>query len=352
MILLATITFIFIIQLGTVFVLVLRGQKFKKVATSSPKSLSVIIPFKNEAARMEKLLAAINQAKITTENIEFIFVNDHSTDHSVVFLQDSLKCPYTLLSLSDVEGKKMALHTGISAAKYPTILTLDADVSFDKNYLNKIQQLPDADLIILPVAMQASRLLSRLYSIEFRWLQRLTFGSGSPLLCNGANLLFKKKTYQEVFFERTDLQIESGDDVFLLQAFQKKQKKILRVNRLDYVVFTNPPDNLVQLFEQRLRWLSKLSPMLDLFSFFMILFLVIVQITWIIAVIMSFFNPLFLIPIGLKFLAESLAMHSNYLWFSLKDVIAIILHQFWYPVYLVLLFFRRNRKPNWRSNPI
>jgi len=71
MILLATITFIFIIQLGTVFVLVLRGQKFKKVTTSSPKSLSVIIPFKNEAARMEKLLISINQSAIKRIKMEF-----------------------------------------------------------------------------------------------------------------------------------------------------------------------------------------------------------------------------------------------------------------------------------------
>ena len=91
-----------------------------------------------------------------------------------------------------------AINLGIASASHEVILTLDADVYFESDYLKSLTTLLlDSDCVILPVRLIAPKnnVVQHLDALEFKSLQLATFGMagiGLPILANGANFLFKK----------------------------------------------------------------------------------------------------------------------------------------------------------------
>ena len=148
-------------------------------------------------------------------------------------------------------------------AKNEYILTLDADVYFEADFfINVLKQIDDQDCIVLPVRPFAhqNKVIQHLDVLEFKSLQTATFGSlgiGQPFLSNGANLLFKKKTFLEVDGYSGNSQVSSGDDQFLLNKFRKAKKKITGVLDSSVMVTTLAESSFLEFFRQRIRWSSK-----------------------------------------------------------------------------------------------
>jgi len=310
--------------------------------------ISIVIPFHNEENRIQDLLESLNKQEKWSNDFDLIFVNDFSDDKTVEMIQSNLKIPYEIIHLNKKKGKKQALHEGIQKAKHDFILTLDADVKPNDNYFNSLFKLPQVDMIILPVTMVSNTVFQELTSIEFSWLQLLTFGSKKPILCSGANLIFKKSAYEKSLKMRSDFGIASGDDVFLLQAFSASQKKVDRFFDDDLTVETKAPAGFMNLLRQRKRWLSKFSKMADIKNTKLVLFLLLLQFAFIFSLIAIPFYPYFLFLIVLKIMTEFVATinqrHSGYqLIFPL-----IIIHQIWYPIYLLLLSFPFKSDVKWR----
>jgi cellulose synthase/poly-beta-1,6-N-acetylglucosamine synthase-like glycosyltransferase len=132
------------------------------------------------------------------------------------------------------------------------------DENWIKAYQNCINE-KNPDFIIAPVLMQAKNYFERLQSLEFFSL--IVSGGAAALknkaiMCNGANLGFKK----ELFFENQNLQNQkfaSGDDMMLLMAAKKSNKKIEFCFSTDICVQTKAQSSLKAFFAQRLRWASK-----------------------------------------------------------------------------------------------
>ena len=312
------------------------------------KNISVIIPFHNEESRIGDLIESLNNQREWFENSELIFVDDFSDDLTEKMIREKLKRPFQIIHLSKKKGKKQALHEGIQKAKNDFILTLDADVKFGENYFQNLFKLPQVDMIILPVTMVSKTIFQELASIEFAWLQLLTFGSKKPILCSGANLVFKKTAYQSSFNSRTDFDIASGDDVFLMQSFSTKKNKVDRFLDDELSVETKAPSGIMNLLRQRKRWLSKFSKMADIKNTKLVLFLIILQIAFIISITAIPFYPYFLFLVALKIITEFMATinyrHSNILiLFPLT-----IINQIWYPVYLLLLCFPLRGDAKWK----
>ncbi len=93
--------------------------------------LSFIIPIRNEADSIEILYdEIINVVQLLDKPVEFIFVDDGSTDHSYDILkklhaQDSR---VSVLKLRGNFGKSIALQVGFNQAKADIIFTLDGDL--------------------------------------------------------------------------------------------------------------------------------------------------------------------------------------------------------------------------------
>jgi len=82
-------------------------------------------------------------------------------------------------------------------------------------------------------------------------------GINHPVMCNGANLAFKKSVFLELD-NPFNLEYSSGDDVFLLHSMKKVDaNKIHFLKSADATVVTQAAKNIKSLFKQRNRWVSK-----------------------------------------------------------------------------------------------
>ena len=327
-----------IILLGLVFYFSTRRRKMEY--DSNPHPISVIIPFNNEVNRIRTLVAALNRAEIP-ENIEFIFVDDHSDDGTGELLLSELDIRFRILKLKSGQGKKQAINTGVHAAVYENILTLDADVSFEKDYFRFITKIHEADLTILPVKMTHTNAFEGFASIEFNWLQTITFGTAAisqPVLCNGANLKFTKSAFFKADSIRTDLMIPSGDDIFLLNAVKQQNGLIRTFETKEVTVSTKAPGSVWSLANQRLRWVLKMKNPGSLAG---VAVIILSNILMIYAAIKLPESGYWAIPILLKMIGEWIGTRD----LSFNSLVRMPDHQVLYPVYgLFLLLYLPFRK--------
>lgn len=222
--------------------------------------LVVIIPFRNEASRIESLIDSINQLKTYPKS--FLFINDHSTDDTISKISRLNKSiPYEILDLPDsIQGKKSAIQFGVKYLKTNYNLTWDADISFSKNYFNEIERLPQKDLYILPVVMKGQNLSQLFYESDHAVANAINTslsGLFRPFLASGANLLFKQESYLNHHQLDRHIHIASGDDLFLLNDLRKSKRDILLITNWQLAVSTPSPPTFKEFIEQRLRWISK-----------------------------------------------------------------------------------------------
>ena len=107
------------------------------------KSLSIIFPMYNETKRLFRTFDDIEkfQKRNLIKNLEYIFVDDGSSDDSIKkvlnFFKNKKKIKYKIIKIQINSGKGNALKKGILAAKKDWILTLDTDISVSLLQLQK-----------------------------------------------------------------------------------------------------------------------------------------------------------------------------------------------------------------------
>lgn len=345
-----TVIGIFILQFLIALLLQLGKLKTIKPFTRPAKSskITILIPFHNESKRILPLIQSLNGCK-PAKNFEIIFINDHSTDDTVDFLMKKLKVPYQCVHNPFQKGKKFAIRYGVSIAPHAKIITWDADITVTPEYFDSIARLKFTDLMILPVLMTSQKWIGKLASIEFAFLQTLGFGMagfGKPILGYGANLAFKKESFLEVDKERNDYDQASGDDLFLIQAMRGANKEIVTYSNKNLFVKTKAPNKLDKIIRQRQRWFSKMGSLFNSISFSALLLLGFVQLASVVSIIGLFFQPLFLIPLTIKFCADGSASWS-FIKKNPTHILVLLTHQFWYPVYLILLLFPLPPESKW-----
>ena len=205
-------------------------------------------------------------SKLTIQPLEFIWVNDHSEDNSLVLLQ-SLPKNHIIISLATSEiGKKSAIRQGIQHSKGEFILTWDADITVPSTYFDELKKTPSADLLILPVKMVGNTLLEYFYELDYYFLSSINValcGFKKPIIASGANLLFKKTSFLEVDSIEHHQHIPSGDDQFLLVDFKKAKKSIQVITEHALCVTTTTPHSLKKFFQQRIRCIGKSANIKD-----------------------------------------------------------------------------------------
>ncbi|WFP52008.1 glycosyltransferase family 2 protein [Methylomonas sp. EFPC3] len=91
--------------------------------------ISVVVPVHNETDNVDALIAEIDQALSGQDAYEMIFVDDGSTDDTAAKLQRAMQKYSALRVLQHRRscGQSRAVHSGVLAARYPWIATLDGD---------------------------------------------------------------------------------------------------------------------------------------------------------------------------------------------------------------------------------
>ncbi len=168
--------------------------------------MSVIIAIKNEENNITTLLNSLKNQTLQSCRYEIILVNDHSTDNSLIIAQsflDDLSNLHVINLKNGEKGKKAAIAYGISKAKGNLIVTTDADCIHNKKWLSGILSFYLSEkpkLIVAPVLMSHTNKFEEMQSLDFFSLMisgAAAIGLKSPIMCNGANLIFEKQVYYE-----------------------------------------------------------------------------------------------------------------------------------------------------------
>lgn len=102
--------------------------------------LSFVIPVMNEEATLEELADGIFRNVEDVENVEVIFIDDGSTDHSwnkIQALAELFPQQVRGLRFRSNRGKAAALQVGFEAAKGDIIFTMDADLQDDPSEISR-----------------------------------------------------------------------------------------------------------------------------------------------------------------------------------------------------------------------
>lgn len=251
------------------------GRKGEIRETGESLFLSILIPARNEAGRIGKLLESLALQDFPAHSYEVILIDDHSEDNTVEVsesLAAALSLPFRSVLLGEImpngmilKGKKAALQQGVEAAKGEVIVTTDADCMMEAGWLQSIQHYfkqHAAKMLVGPVTFcERPRLYDRLQTIELAALVgtgAVSLGYGKPNMCNGANLAFSKSAFKTVDGYSDNLHIPSGDDEFLLQKIYSRFPSQVFFNLFpEGVVSTYPVENLKTFIAQRRRWGGK-----------------------------------------------------------------------------------------------
>ncbi len=234
-------------------------------------TFTVVIPYRNEAAKLPELLESISSLEYSKEFVEFVFIDDDSTDDSTkvldTFSKEKAEINIILLKNERISNspKKDAISAALKIANNEWIITTDADCILPKNWLKTIDnfiQQNECNMIVAPVTYTINKsFLHQFQLLDFLSLQVSTisgFGLGKPFLCNGANLAYKKEIFEKVNGFENNNAIASGDDVFLLEKFlQFDTSKVRYLKSPEVIVKTFPVHTFSELMHQRVRWASK-----------------------------------------------------------------------------------------------
>lgn len=240
--------------------------EYAPTPTAEGAPISIVVPMRNEAACVDGLLKQLLTQDYPSDRYEIVVVNDYSQDetrqHVERIAQKSSRIRLIDNTLSP--GKKYALQCGVIAARFPVVVTLDADVSVQNNYLSAIghcfmQYKPDlliGPLKYLPVKALFASWFARIEMVVLTTIAGASAKIGRPVLCNGANLAFRRE-----FFINNIPQLHhryaSGDDIFLMLAGKRQRARIIYAQSEGSFVSAYPPTTIRNLLRQRVRWLSK-----------------------------------------------------------------------------------------------
>lgn len=246
---------------------------------------SIIIPCRNETERLKPLLGSIENLQYDTQCYELIFIDDHSDDGTYEminsFQKENDRLDIKVLKNDRPPGKKSALSYGIFHATNDYIITTDADCYLPENWLISFHQhllRKKSSMIIAPVVyQQPGNFLEQFQHDDLLSLQAITLSTAmhnKPVLCNGANLCYKKDDFYKVGGFDQHEKIPSGDDVLLMENFLQSKLDVDYIMVKTLPVITQPMRSWWQLVHQRKRWISKTSKTRNLTNYLLLFCLI------------------------------------------------------------------------------
>ena len=275
--------------------------------------VSVVVAARNEEKNIQRCIRSLVNQTFSKNDFEVIVVDDNSSDKTREVVADLARSDsrIRLLQLptskeNEVGRKPQAIALGIQNAKGEVIATTDADCvvpqAWLENMLKRLTQ--DTAFIAGPVLEKdGPSLLSKLESLEFMSLIVTgagLIGFGHPIICNGANLMYRKSAFQDV--KGFDNAESSCDDETLMQRIAlKKSGKIKFCLEAGAIVETASQNNIRSFWSQRVRWAAKkgrygnpviLIELVALYLFFLVFLL---------SAITALFVPALALPVAIIF---------------------------------------------------
>lgn len=348
--------------------MIYRGWKKLRTPEMPRKwpSVSIVIAARNEEKNLPQLLSDLQAQDYPPELLEIIVADDHSEDATA---QEAKRFPgVRLVSPEEIPegftGKKQALKAAANVASGEILLFTDADCRVKPGWVKAMVgafENTTLHMVAGPVHMQGKGLAGALMELEFFSLTISTagsFGAGFPLMCNGANLAFRKATWQYLTNTMPGHNLASGDDVFMMMTLikEKGSSSLTWCAAKEAIVYTPAPAGWCEFLSQRIRWAGKTG----YYSF-----LPSKIVAWMVLLTnLLFFMAQAMLPFGIfqpmvwflfiKSFPDFLLLWKAARFFDRRRLLLLFLPaQMLYPIYIVtlaagtLIF-----KPTWKGRPI
>lgn len=254
-----------IFALSSFYIDNIKENYSKKLKISSKnRTISVIIPVRNEEKRLEIILKALEKQNYSKDFFEVIIVDDRSTDSTYEIAK---KFQYNnrnfrILKIekehSILSGKQNALHLAILDARNEIIFNTDAGCDLESNFLSEINKLFSEEVdVVLCSTISVIKNSSFLFKFQGITDKLIVDGFMIPAMLNapvagrGSGFAFLKECYV-----KSGGYIKVGysliEDQALINHFAKNKFKIVAGNNL--IVRKEPKDNWVDLLIQHRRW--------------------------------------------------------------------------------------------------
>ena len=350
----------------------IRKVKSEKREASPNEFISVIIPFRNESENILRSIKSIIKQDYPLDNYEVIYVDDKSEDDSLEKIIKAEKpCNMKVISvpsdyLSD-SSKIRAIKFGIDNSKGEIILITDCDCIHNSKWLDSMLKCFNyqTGFVAGPVAfIDEGTVFNELQKLEFTGLILATaglIGINKPIICNSANLAFRKKAYDLAGgFQINANSFSSADEFLMLSIKNKTVYKVKFSWDKNSVARTIASSSIKDFFSQRKRWASKdwkqfgigiLSGLILVYLFFAGL---------IVQLILGIFSSViflyaFIVSLVIKFISEYLILkYGRELYYNQKIFRIFLLAEFFHIPYILFAvisglfggFTWKNRKNN------
>lgn len=231
------------------------------------EGVTLVVPFRDESASLPVLINDMVRLEEPSVPFEILLVNDHSSDGSSgLARQLTRKIGHCrVLDLPPgMSGKKHAVLFAVRHASFERILQTDADCRIPPGLVGlhvhtATQQ--ESSLVAGPVVVRSrGSLWNRVEALEFLSLGAVTgagFRTGSPVMCNGANLSYPRSLLIDNADRYLNHDTPSGDDMFLLEMAKGQATPAAFIFDRGAMVVTEPAGSFTAFMRQRIRWGSK-----------------------------------------------------------------------------------------------
>lgn len=251
-----------------------RQASYTAAQSAVPRTfLSVVIAARNESANILPCVHSILAQDYPEGLFELIVVDDCSTDDTAELVRNVGDTRVRLIRLADQlqddeairSYKKKALSVGVAASRGMLVLTTDADCIAPPQWLRTVAlyyEQSGAAMIISPVRLFNDFSVLQLFqSLDFLTMQGITAATvrlNLGIMCNGANLAFRREAFLAVGGYNGVDHIVSGDDYLLQMKIKRAFPDGVRYLRSSAVIVdTQPQYSWRGFLQQRIRWASK-----------------------------------------------------------------------------------------------
>jgi cellulose synthase/poly-beta-1,6-N-acetylglucosamine synthase-like glycosyltransferase len=306
------ICFLLIAGYTTLMVLYRKGWEQQKEFTVSARYLpqtriSVVIPARNEAHNIGQCIDSILAQIYPDYLFEIIVVDDHSEDGTARIVEEYANSNVRCISLSSFipmggkinAYKKQAIAAGISQSRGELIVTTDADCMAPNAWLLHIAAMyeqQDPVMIVAPVIYTSNHGIIQVFQlIDFMSMQGITAAAHSMQMgnmSNGANLAFRKATFDHIGGYDGIEHMASGDDYLLMMKMNKfSPGRIAYLKSEKATVSTAPQPDWKSFLQQRIRWSSKTGKYNDAKLTGILLFVYLFNLSFLVLAIGGIFSP-------------------------------------------------------------
>lgn len=228
---------------------------------SLAQKVTVIVPVKTGTEHLLSCLQSLLKNEAFLQQI--IVVNDGALA-DIDQTAHSLANPKVSVVKNTNNGKKHAVQFGVSMASTEWVSVVDVDVVVSANWMQTMLTYvsKQTHMVLGPVFISPEGpILHQMQAIEFMGLQTATRGTANrnvPLSANGANMLFRKSTFEQLLPYNDNFSRPTGDDVFLMNAIHNQfPNGIVYASNKEAMVLTAPVQAVSAMLKQRARWASK-----------------------------------------------------------------------------------------------